>query len=121
MAGVPFMVRVITWAALASDPSFFFDLPEAPIVEGRAEGAPSKPEGIEGAVNSVHFVDDTILYTAGVAGVLRWNLEPGTHERVFAAEPGTEVTMEMSDKSRPAIIKGDKDYVYVVMPIHVLE
>jgi WD40 repeat protein len=72
-----------------------FDLPEAP----------STPEGFKGAVNSVHFVDETTLYTAGVAGVLRWDLETGTYEQVFAAEPGTEVTIEMSADGRVALAR----------------
>jgi WD40 repeat protein len=72
-----------------------FELPEAP----------STPEGFEGAVHSVHFVGETTLYTAGVAGVLRWNLETGIYETVFAAEPGTEVKTEMSADGRTALAR----------------
>ena len=32
-----------------------------------------------------------------------------------------EITMEMSEPSRPAIIRGDGDYLYVVMPINVMD
>jgi serine/threonine protein kinase/WD40 repeat protein len=72
-----------------------FDLPEVP----------STPQGFEAAVNSVHFVDETTLYTAGVAGVLRWDLEAGTHEIVFAGEPRTDVKTEMSADGRVALAR----------------
>lgn len=42
-------------------------------------------------------------------------------EDVLKVMTESEVVMEMSDKSRPAMLKSDADYVYVVMPIHVLE
>jgi WD40 repeat protein len=45
------------------------------------------------------------LYTSGVAGVLRWDLGTGTHERVFAAEPGTEVKTEMRADGRTALAR----------------
>ena len=32
-----------------------------------------------------------------------------------------EVTMEMSEPSRPAVIRGEGDYLYVVMPINVMD
>jgi WD40 repeat protein len=72
-----------------------FDLPEVP----------STPEGFEGAVTSLHFADETTLYTAGVAGVLRWNLVEGVHETVFFAEPRIEVKMEMGMDGRTALAR----------------
>jgi len=32
-----------------------------------------------------------------------------------------EITMEMSEPSRPAVIRGEGDYLYVVMPINVMD
>ena len=35
------------------------------------------------------FTDESTLYTAGVGGVRRWNLEDGVHELVYRFEPGS--------------------------------
>ncbi len=40
---------------------------------------------------------------------------------VLRALADDEITMEMSEPSRPALIRGDGDYQYVVMPINVME
>ena len=40
---------------------------------------------------------------------------------VLRALSDDEITMEMSEPSRPALIRGDGDYLYVVMPINVMD
>jgi WD40 repeat protein len=87
--------RVLTLWDAETDERRLFGLPKVP----------STPEGFEAAVTSVHFVDETTLYTAGVAGVLRWDLETGTYETAVAAEPETEVKMEISSDGRTALAR----------------
>jgi WD40 repeat protein len=80
-----------------------FGLPVGPKTEAPAEGGvPVK--GLEAAVFSVHFADETTLYTAGTAGVLQWDLQAGTHERVVEPAPGTELRMEMSADGKTALL-----------------
>ena len=42
--------------------------------------------GYERPVNSVAFADESTVYTAGDTGVLRWDLETGTYDRVLEVQ-----------------------------------
>jgi hypothetical protein len=78
-----------------------FDLPRA----GRDEaggGDRSPWAGSPGRVCTLHFADETTLYTGGMGGVRRWNLETGTHELVFATESGFMVWLEVSADAQTA-------------------
>ena len=63
---------------------------------------PESPEALPGrAAWYLAFVDEATLVTAGVNGLLRWDLETGTHEVLRTAPPGGMVAMAMSaDRSR---------------------
>ena len=54
--------------------------------EVTAFGLPLPVNEVE--VVNLAFADESTLFTAGGAGVLRWNLEAGTHERFVSVEPG---------------------------------
>jgi WD40 repeat protein len=61
-----------------------FDLPP-PATETASEEESAAPYF---PVSSLAFTDESTLYTAGVTGVLQWDLERGTYERIVAVEPG---------------------------------
>ena len=80
-----------------------FDLPKAGRDEGGG-GDPSAWSGSPGLVHNLHFADEKTLYTAGMGGVRRWNLEMGTHELVFPTEPGVSALMEASADGQMALV-----------------
>jgi len=59
--------------------------------------------GYAGGVSFVAFTSESVLYTGGTAGVLRWNIESGSHEVLVATEPGTMVQMALSADGRTAL------------------
>ncbi len=46
--------------------------------------APQVPEGFEGSVWRIAFLDDSTLFTSGQGGIRRWNLETGANQLVKA-------------------------------------
>jgi len=54
-------------------------------------------------VMSLAFANETTLFTAGGAGVLRWDLEAGTHERFVPAKPG-QVAYLWQSRNRQLLI-----------------
>jgi WD40 repeat protein len=65
--------------------------------EVRAFDQPDDPEGYEGYyAGSLAFLNERIVYTAGANGLLRWDVETGSCERLRGAPPGGLVHMGMS-------------------------
>jgi serine/threonine protein kinase/WD40 repeat protein len=56
-----------------------FDLPQPPAPPGSTPGA---PVGDAGGVESLAFLDESTVLTAGDGGIRRWNLDTGTHELI---------------------------------------
>ena len=50
--------------------------------------SPSKRTGYEGGVVALAFADESTLYSGGDGGVRRWKLPAGSHETVWATDPG---------------------------------
>jgi len=75
---------------LSSGESRVFDQPQDPDAESR--------------IGSIAFVDETTLYTGGAYGLLRWNLEAGTSERILEAPPGGGVSMWMASDRRTILV-----------------
>jgi WD40 repeat protein len=82
-----------------------FDLPKGPVDEEVAVVGPAWLSHSPGAVTSLHFADETTLYTAGMGGVRRWDVESGTQELVFATGPGVRVLMEAADHGQRALVE----------------
>ena len=64
------------------------DLPPSAWSAKNADGSAMSETGYEQGVHSMHFLDETTLYTAGDGGLRRWDLETGSHETVIEPEPG---------------------------------
>jgi WD40 repeat protein len=77
-----------------------FDLPRVPAQSGELTAA-----GIEWTVQSLAFVGESTLYSAGAGGIRRWNLEDGTHELVYASRPGYFLAMSLDAEARTALVK----------------
>jgi WD40 repeat protein len=75
---------------------------DSPVPQPPPGSTPRPPTGFEGAINSLAFVDDSTLYTAGDGGVRRWNLETGAQVLVKDSGPGAATSMTMSDDRRVA-------------------
>jgi len=71
--------------------------------ESRAFDQPQDPEA-DYFINSIAFVDETALYTAGLNGLLRWDLEAGTYEKVLEAPLGGGVSMRMASDRRTILV-----------------
>jgi WD40 repeat protein len=67
--------------------------------ESRVFDQPQDPEA-DFFINSIAFVDEATLYTSGAYGLLRWDLEAGTSERVLEAPPGGMVGMCVASDRR---------------------
>ena len=79
--------------------------------ESRAFDQPQGPEDM-GNTESLAFVDETTLYTRGVYGLLRWDLEAGTYEKVLEAPPGGMVGFCMaSDRRRILVYEVSSNYL----------
>jgi WD40 repeat protein len=82
-----------------------FDLPEgsrSPTEEGEPT---SQEDQYDRAVHGLAFVGESTLYSGGDGGIYRWDLESGTHERVFAARPGHALTMRLDARGRTALVR----------------
>jgi WD40 repeat protein len=79
-----------------------FDLPVPSPPPG---SAPRAPTGYEGGVQSLAFVDESTLYTAGHGGIRRWNVETGTVEVVKDDPAATRADMAMSEDRRLAFTR----------------
>ena len=53
---------------------------------------------------SLAFVDETTLYTSGAYGLLRWDLEAGTYEKILEAPPGGMVGICMASDRRRSLV-----------------
>jgi WD40 repeat protein len=96
--------RIRVWD-LESGETRVFDSPtwQAPSSEA---GQPSGEAGVfEGGVLNLAFVGEDVLYSAGLEGIWRWDLERGTNERVSKAAPGFVVWDWMSQDGRTAVTR----------------
>jgi WD40 repeat protein len=71
--------------------------------ESRAFNQPQNPEA-QFFTDSVAFVDETTLYTSGGHGLLRWDLETGTSERILEAPPGGSLHLCMAFDRRTSLV-----------------
>jgi WD40 repeat protein len=71
--------------------------------ESRVFDQPQDPEA-EKFTYSIAFVDETTLYTSGAYGLLRWDLETGTSERILEAPPGGSLHLRMASDRRTSLV-----------------
>jgi WD40 repeat protein len=71
--------------------------------ESRVYYQPQDPEA-ERFTGSIAFVEETTLYTGGSYGLLRWDLEAGTYERILEAPPGGRVEFSMASDRRTSLV-----------------
>ena len=84
--------------------------------EVRVFEQPVDPEGYEGyAAVHLAFVDERSLYTAGANGLLRWDLDAGTYEKVMGPPSGGMVEMSMTADRQKALV-WDTDSRYEPVP-----
>jgi WD40 repeat protein len=69
-----------------------FELPKS-----QGTGGKESATGYEQGIVSLHFTDESTLYTAGDGGLRRWNLETGAHEVVAATRAGYMVASFIAD------------------------
>jgi WD40 repeat protein len=93
-----------------------FDLP----VPQRPPGSTSRPNGFEGMINALAFLDDSTLYTAGDGGLRRWNLETGRAELVRSL-PGSAFAMAFARGPQVAIVGETRDTATACDPVAVFE
>jgi WD40 repeat protein len=89
---------------------WLFNLPEA-----------STAGGWGGAVNGVHFMDETTLLTAGDGGVRRWNIETGGHTLIWATEPGFDADIAVNAGGRTALAKRSLLDSVTCIPVDLLD
>ncbi len=82
--------RVLRVWNLESGDARSFPLPGG--VEASSPDTASPNSGYAGGVHRVAFASDDVVYTAGQAGILRWQLEKGTYD-VVAANPADAMTV----------------------------
>jgi len=70
-----------------------FDQPTDP---GAASG--------EGYATRIAFADEDTFFTAGTNGLLRWDLETGTYERIRRAPPDASLYMSMAPEGRKLLL-----------------
>jgi hypothetical protein len=71
--------------------------------ESRVFDQPQDPEA-ERFTSSMAFVDETTLYTGGSYGLLRWDIEAGTYERMLEAPPGGRLYLCMASDRRTSLV-----------------
>ncbi len=71
--------------------------------ESRAFDQPQDPEA-EFFIGSIAFVDEITLHTGGSYGLLRWDLETGTYERILEAPPGGSLHLCMASDRRTSLV-----------------
>jgi WD40 repeat protein len=73
--------------------------------EVRVFEQPGDPEGYEGyTASSLAFVDESTFYTAGGNGLLRWDVNTGSYDRLRGPPPGGMVGMSVSADRRKMMI-----------------
>jgi WD40 repeat protein len=88
--------------------------------ESRVFDQPQDPEA-ERFTDSLAFVDETTFYTSGSYGLLRWDLEAGTYERILEASPGGSLNLRMaSDRRRSLVYELDSSFDLVGAALHDL-
>jgi WD40 repeat protein len=66
---------------------------------------PKDPEALEGYYTlNLAFADETTLYTAGANGLLLWNIESGTFERIQRAPPGGALNLRMTPDRQSLLV-----------------
>jgi WD40 repeat protein len=69
--------------------------------EVRVYNLPGDPVGLEGQfVWSLAFADETTIYTSGGNGLLRWDLEVGSFEKLMPPPAGGRLRMKISSDRR---------------------
>jgi len=90
---------------LESGETRVFDSPTWEAASSKA-GQPSGEAGVfEGGILNLAFVGEDVLYSAGLEGIWRWDLERGTNERVSKAAPGFMVPHWLSQDGRTAVTR----------------
>jgi WD40 repeat protein len=90
--------RVLRVWELESGEVRVFDLPEP---KTGSDGESADGSGSAGRwVWHLAFTDESTLLTAGNAGVLRWDLEDGTHQPIVSPEPGRFAHFRLSGDRR---------------------
>jgi WD40 repeat protein len=80
-----------------------FDLEQTKVQRPPGPEGPTPESGPDGGIWRLAFADESTLYTAGGegTGVLRWELETGTWERILSAKPGQTSSLWLSgDRQR---------------------
>jgi WD40 repeat protein len=74
--------------------------------ETRVFDHPTDPEAstAKGYVNRLEFLDEDTVYTSGTAGLVRWDLATGRHERIRRAPPGGWLYMSMATRGRRILL-----------------
>jgi len=73
--------------------------------ESRVFDQPQDPVGkVYEYTGTINFVDETTLYTGGGNGLLRWDLETGTYERILEALPGGTLRVCMASDRRTILV-----------------
>jgi WD40 repeat protein len=71
--------------------------------ESRVFDQPRDPDA-ERFTGSIAFVDETMLYTSGSYGLLRWDLEAGTYESILEVPPGNRLEFSMASDRRRSLV-----------------
>jgi WD40 repeat protein len=82
--------------------------------ESRVFDPPQDPEE-DYFIGSIAFVDETTLYTCGTNGLLEWDLETGTSERILEAPPGGSLRFYVASDRRTALVSPPSDQVGAVL------
>ncbi|MDH3816151.1 MAG: hypothetical protein OEV48_16780, partial [Acidobacteriota bacterium] len=71
--------------------------------ESRVFDQPQNPETHE-FTHSLAFVDETTVYSSGGYGLLLWDLEAGTYEKILEPPPGGVVSFRMAFDRRRSLV-----------------
>ena len=82
-----------------------FDLPASATELSGSTGSAAKKTGYERGVSSLHFSDDSTLYSSGDGGVRLWDLETGSYQTVLELEPGQFAAMAIRPDAGVALIR----------------
>jgi len=114
--------RLVAAASLISDTQATLRVWDLQSGEVRVFDQPEDPEAYEGYyVQDLSFVDETTLYTSGANGLLRWDIETGTYEKLLKAPPGGMLGMRMtSDRQKMLTIRSEPPFTSDEVDLHDL-
>jgi WD40 repeat protein len=92
---------VAAWTRFSESPTLrVWDLSSA---GSRAFETP-REQGPEDYSYCIAFANETTLYTGGGFGLLRWDLETGTYDRILEASPGNTVVCSPASDRRKSLV-----------------